>query len=629
MVERYRFMPFDSPDINLGDLLKDVGSGKIRLPDFQREWKWDSDRIAGLLASVSLGYPVGVVMLLETGGGNVQFAARAVSGVAEQQLAKEAEQLILDGQQRLTSLYQSLASGQVVHTQDSRNKKRIDRWYYLSIDACLDGDEDRGQAVVAIPEDRKLRDNFGRDVTLDLSSRALEHQAGYFPLSLVFDAGEVFEWANGYAIASPGGMERWKAFYDRVLKNFVGYTVPVIVLKRDTPRDAVCTVFEKVNTGGVVLDVFELLTATFAATHFDLRADWDVRYRRLAGHHRVLRGLQSTDFLQAVTLSATRRRHEAWEPETSEKAPAVSCRRAAILDLTVGEYQGWADAVEQGFDWAAKFLNRAHIFEARDVPYRTQLVPLAAIHVALGVKAETIGAVGKIRRWFWCGVLGEAYGGATETRFANDLVQVVEWVAGSSIEPATVTDSSFEPNRLLSLRTRGSAAYKGVYALLMAKGCPDWLYDEEINLASHHRLAVDIHHVFPKAWCHLNGIDDIRRESIVNKTAISAATNRTIGGRAPSKYLPLLAGRAEVAQDVVERRIAVHQIDPSRLAADDFDGYFEARRLALLDVIAAATGKQAIGVAAPASEIAAAYEIDDEDDDDVSDDDIDSAASVA
>lgn len=69
-------MPFDSPDLNLGDeLLKDVGSGKIRLPDFQRDWKWDVDRIASLLASVSMGYPVGVIMLLESGGADVQFGS--------------------------------------------------------------------------------------------------------------------------------------------------------------------------------------------------------------------------------------------------------------------------------------------------------------------------------------------------------------------------------------------------------------------------------------------------------------------------------------------------------------------------------------------------------------------------
>lgn len=134
-----RAVPFDSPDLNLGDLLRDVGSGKIRLPDFQRDWKWDTDRIAGLLASVSLGYPVGVVMLLEAGGSDAQFATRLVSGVDEAGETKVAEQLILDGQQRLTSMYQSLASGRVVQTQDSR-KKKLERWYYLDMAACLSDD---------------------------------------------------------------------------------------------------------------------------------------------------------------------------------------------------------------------------------------------------------------------------------------------------------------------------------------------------------------------------------------------------------------------------------------------------------------------------------------------------------
>jgi len=74
-------MPFDSPDVNLGDLLKDVSSGKTQLPDFQREWKWDTDQIRSLLASISLGYPVGVVMTIEVGGDSVQFLPRPISGV--------------------------------------------------------------------------------------------------------------------------------------------------------------------------------------------------------------------------------------------------------------------------------------------------------------------------------------------------------------------------------------------------------------------------------------------------------------------------------------------------------------------------------------------------------------------
>lgn len=132
-------------------------------------------------------------------------------------------------------------------------------------------------------------------------------------------------------------------------------------------------------------------------THRDFRQDSDMRRERL-DEFKVLRGLQSTDFLQAVTLLATRERNQEWQSGETDKPPAVSCRRSAILDLKLEEYQRWADEVERCFDWAAKFLNRERIFESRDVPYRTQLVPLAALHVALGSQAETIGAVQELRK---------------------------------------------------------------------------------------------------------------------------------------------------------------------------------------------------------------------------------------
>lgn len=415
-------------------------------------------------------------------------------------------------------------------------------------------------------------------------------------------------------------LARWSAFKDQVLANFTGYTVPVIVLRKETPREAVCTVFEKVNTGGVVLDVFELLTATFAASDFDLRKDWEQRRNRL-DQHKVLRGMQSTDFLQAVTLLATRQRRLTWQAGDSEKPPAVSCKRRDILRLTREEYERWAPEVENGFLWAASFLTGEMIFEARDVPYRTQLVPLAAIHVALGSNAEAIGKVDKIRRWYWCGVLGELYGGAIETRFANDLRQVTDWCSGGQAEPITVYESSFDPGRLLTLRTRNSAAYKGVYALLMRGGSKDWLYDQDITIASHHSLAVDIHHVFPKKWCLDNKADDLKRESIVNKTAISAATNRKIGGQAPSKYLPKLEKEAETTTTELRSRIAQHHIDFDALGADDFEAYFQHRRQALLSLIEKAMGKRT-SEAVPS--VPEDYDLEDEE---PSDDDIDEAVA--
>ena len=614
-------MPFDSPDLNLGnELLHDVGLGKIRLPDFQRDWKWDVDRISSLLASVSLGYPVGVVMLLETGGVDVQFATRLVSGVETAGATKVAERLILDGQQRLTSLFQSLAAGRPVQTQDTR-KKRLERWFYVDMEIALDPEGDREVAIMAVPADRVERDNFGKDIVLDLSSTEKECEAEKFPLAKVFDVPATNSWMMTYVGSDPARIARWNEFYEQVLKNFISYTVPVIVLRKETPREAVCTVFEKVNTGGVVLDVFELLTATFAASEFDLRKDWEARRKRLE-EHKVLRGMQSTDFLQAITLLATRQRRLAWVEGDSDKAPAVSCKRRDILKLTREEYERWAPEVEKGFFWAATFLTGEMIFEARDVPYRTQIVPLAAMHVALGTGAEAIGKVEKIRRWYWNGVLGELYGGAIETRFANDLQQVTEWCSGGDTEPITVYESSFDPGRLLTLRTRNSAAYKGVYALLMRGGSQDWVYDQDITMASHHSLAVDIHHVFPKKWCRDHKIDDLRRESIVNKTAIAASTNQFIKAKAPSKYVPQLITKAETTEDELRQRLDQHHVDFDALASDDFDTYFDLRRQRLLDLIGEAMGKTIAEPAVPS--LPEDYDLDDEE---PSDDDVDEAAA--
>ncbi|MBZ0270327.1 DUF262 domain-containing protein, partial [bacterium] len=120
---------FDSTKTALQDLLREVDSGKMQLPDFQRGWVWDDDRIRGLLASISVSFPIGAVMLLETGGEGVRFQPRPVEGSAEALRDVDPATLILDGQQRLTSLYQALMSRLPVATKDMKGKP-IHRHYY-------------------------------------------------------------------------------------------------------------------------------------------------------------------------------------------------------------------------------------------------------------------------------------------------------------------------------------------------------------------------------------------------------------------------------------------------------------------------------------------------------------------
>src|SRR5262249_22001541 len=123
----------------------------------------------------------------------------------------------------------------------------------------------------AVDETRKLRTNFGRDVTLDLTSQQREFEAFCFPCSQILNSDQ---WEYGLQEYDATKFPRYMLFRQRVLDAFRQYLVPVIELKKQTSKEAVCLVFEKVNTGGVPLSVFELVTATYAADGYNLRDDW-------------------------------------------------------------------------------------------------------------------------------------------------------------------------------------------------------------------------------------------------------------------------------------------------------------------------------------------------------------------
>lgn len=583
---------FVSDKTSLSGLLQEIAVGKTQLPDFQRGWVWDDPHIRDLLASVSQSYPIGAVMMLETGGSEIRFKPRPIEGVL---LANSVnpDQLILDGQQRLTSLYQALMSDRPASTRDSRGKP-IHRWYYLDIKAALDPSRDREEAVRSIPEDRLVR-NFRGGVEEDYSTIEKECAAELLPLSIILDTPRLTAWQMTYLQANQSQFQerlsRWNDLVQNVILRFQQYQIPIIVLKKEIPKEAVCQVFEKVNTGGVALTVFELLTATYAADNFNLRDDWASREKKLR-NNRVLNSLESTDFLQAITLltSYQRRRQVIAAGMQEDITPAVTCKRKDVLRLTLGNYRDWADAVSMGFERAGKFLFSQKFFSARDLPYRTQLVPLAAIFTFLQDKGDLDGIQRKLAQWYWCGVFGELYGSSVESRFARDLVEVLEWLEGGS-EPSTVHDANFVPARLYTLRNRNSAAYKGLHAHLMAEGGLDFISGVSIDAQAYFDESVDIHHIFPQAWCKENGIDAGRCDCIVNKTPLSARTNRIIGGNSPGRYLENVQKKADIAPSRMDEILASHLIDPVNLRRDDFNAFFRERENALLARIEKAMGK--------------------------------------
>lgn len=595
---------FDITKEDLKDLLREIDAGRLQLPEFQRSYVWNDDDVRSLLASVAKGFPVGALLTLQTGG-EIRFKPRLLEGVPEKKV--DPSELLLDGQQRMTSLYQTTFLNKPVRTRTVKNVE-VERFYYMDIKKALLPGADIEEAVVGVAADRTIRERFGREIVLDLRSRDLEFEQDMFPLNLVFDAKEWFYgWRDHWKVKGRDVSNLERDFDRAIVDRIQRYKVPIIRLDRQNSREAICLVFEKVNVGGKKLDAFELVTAIYAADEFDLRKDWEGdpvaksagrRHEIIGSPNRrdVLMQVASTEFLQCCTLLHTRQRRMDREKAgaTGKDLPAVSCKRDALLALPLDAYRTYADAVQEGFVAAGGFLNEMKIVWHKDIPYPPQIVALAATSAILGPEAETAAAKEKIAAWFWSVTFGELYGSSTESRLARDVPELVNWIRAVGGPPRSMDEALFQRDRLRSLRSRLSAAYKGLHALLMKHGCCDFISGKPTDIMTFFNHKIDIHHVFPQDWCKKNGIGPAVFNSIVNKTPLSKKSNIMIGGDAPSVYLKRIEEKQGLSADKLDAILRTHLIEPKHLRADDFAGFFAARMEVLAGIVGDAMGKPVV-----------------------------------
>ena len=575
-------------DRPLTDLMKAVDIGAAQLPDFQRGWVWDDGRIKALILSVIHSFPVGAAMFLEYGNESIHFKHKPIEGSGADQNV-EPDELILDGQQRLTSLYNALYSKKPVHTKTDKGKE-IDRYYYLDIVKAVDPSADDEDVVISIPATKQITSDFGRKIEKDLSTRQDEFKLKMFPLNIILDSSEEQGWQNEYYAYynyDPAVIQQFTELFSKIIMPTQKYSMPVISLDKDTPKEAVCQVFENVNTGGVSLTVFELVTAIFAMDDFRLRNDWEERKERYFSSD-LLNIVTATDFLTALTLLSS-----------LKAGTTVSCKKKDVLALQLDAYKMYADDLCKGFSIADRLLQEERVFSSRDLPYSTQLIPLATICTVLmeDNRIYTTTVKKMVKQWYWCGVFGELYGSANETRYANDVTQVLKWIKEDGDLPKTVTDFFFNPTRLLSLQSRQSAAYKGIMALILKNHARDFISGAEMDFSTYSNEKIDIHHIFPKDYCLGQRYDRAKWNSIVNKTPISASSNREIGGAAPSVYLGKIEKKGSVLPSDLDDYVQTHWIDHTALRNNEFQDFIIDRARKLLCAIEAATGRTISGKA--------------------------------
>lgn len=570
---------FKSDNELLSSLLDKVENHDIQLPDFQRGWVWEDNRIKALLASLTLKYPVGAIMLLESGG-DFHFKCKNIEGSGDEY--KNPESMILDGQQRMTSTFQAMRSKNAVSTW-SDQKKAIKRFYYLDIEKALNTTTDRIDAIISVDENKQIRGNIGRDVLLDLSTEELEFKNKMIPFNKMTQANEINEWRNKYQDYynfEPNIIKEYQQIDTNIIQPILNYRIPIIKVLKEAPKEAVCQVFENVNQGGVSLTVFELLTATFAADNFDLKEHWN-KVKEIFEQYETLKKFDNTSFLIAMTLLIAMRKNS-----------TVSCKRKDVLNLDYKDYEKNEEDLVNGFKKAYKLLVEMNIYSVYDIPYSTQLIPLAVICTLLDKEFENSSIKEKIKQWFWCGVFGELYGGANETRYALDVKQVYDWIKGKEELPKTINDCNFNTMRLLGLQTKNSAAYKGIMALILNNRSCDWINGMEMGVQTYLDERSDIHHIFPQDYCIKMNYDKKKWNSIINKTPLFFSTNRYIGGTSPSDYMNKIIRNKNISKEQLKSHISSHMINADLLENNKFEEFIIDRAIKILDGIERCTGKK-------------------------------------
>ncbi|MBR4382595.1 MAG: DUF262 domain-containing protein [Selenomonadaceae bacterium] len=579
---------------NLVKLLEKIECRELQLPDFQRDWVWDDLKIKSLLESVICGFPINSILLLACDSASIKFSCRPVSGIDdESELVPQ--QLILDGQQRLTSLFGALFSDKPVKCGDKEFFYYVDMKKAVTAVQTSETDDD---LIVSVNEKRKLKS--GGKIKLDLSTPEKEFAADMFPMNKLFKGTR--QWLRAY--------ERFHAneesgtftdiFDEHVINKISAYEIVSVELEKNTPLESVCKIFEKVNIGGVKLDVFDLLTAIFAAHKTDdgksigLRKDLDNIRKDFADNSlKILSAIERTDFITALTLLVS------YEKFCADKKISVSCKGEDVLKLDCGDYLTHKDPIAEGFVESAKFLKEEGITTRKYLPYKPQLIPMAAIFAKLNsLNKNDAASRKKIRQWYWCSVFSEAYRDGQGGRFAKDIVQVMDWIVRDK-KPEIIDNIQIGAWDLMKAKSIQSAIYKGILSIIFKNGAKDFLAGRNMGTCADYAESIEIHHIFPKKYCAAKKIPRERYDNVANRTPIMKRTNRIIGDNAPSIYLEKIKTETGLTNADINEFLKLHFADPELGRADNFDAFIVDRAKKILDAVEELTGRKVVGRDSP------------------------------
>jgi hypothetical protein len=508
----------------------DIDTGRIKIPMFQREFVWDKEQTAKLLDSIIKGFPIGTFIFWKT-----REELRSVRNIGNINLPNtpkgDSASYILDGQQRITSLY-AVKKG-IILTKDG---KEID-YKEISIDLSVDPDNDDRVVLVEPPENRP-----------------------YIPVHVLLN-GNVSEFARDYF-----------DYLDKVdiyRKRLTGYDFSTIVIP-DYPIDIACEVFTRINTGGTELTLFEIMVAKT----YDIEKEFDLseEYELLLNSNGREKDLEDAHFdtisgptvLQCVSTYLGK-----------------NAKRRDILKIKKNKFiEAWPVVKDGIFTAVDYFRTHFRIPVSNLLPYDAMLVPFTYFFINRKGRQPTAKQEKLLTQYFWWAALSNRFSSGVEGKLAQDIVRMDHILAGKKPDYRGEEVQLKLDDIAWHWFSPGDAFCKAILCLFAYHQPRSFNNDHLIKMDNtwlKTANSVNYHHFFPKSYLEKRGYDSWDANTIMNITLVDDYLNkREIGAKAPSIYMRTFAKENKKLSDTMKTHLINNTADFG-VYKNDYQKFIEAR----------------------------------------------------
>lgn len=596
---------------NLLEILKQAEDGKLVLPQFQRDFVWSRQDIKDLLVSLLNGYFVGTFLFLRTESTNPPFKWRPIQGVSlpvdrDGNYIAEPEAMILDGQQRITSLhYVFYAPPKEVVTPKYTSKRYL---FFLRLEELERGNVE--DAVFSVVEDdaRKYLDKnhqFEHKIVpfTELSNK--EKWKDWLEGFVEYHVDKYIEENIGEEVSYKQGRELTQEYkrqlkaksdlWEKYINNLLEFKVPVLYLPKIEPDNKqklseVCTIFEKMNSTGVKLSVFDLLTARLYKDDIDLHKIWQDTVDSFENIRKLSE--DNPDLFKVLLLRALGLMRVLRDKDKDKGEKEISdVKNRSLINLSpIGFENDWWTMAEY-FDKAIERVMSTNqdgfgAFLPKWVPYKPMLPVLATLlYYVEGTRElspiEKSRAYTLIKQWYWSSVFTERYSSAVDSKSLSDTLELIKAFKKPEDTPSMIDEARARVTslNLYTVSRSGSAIYRGIMNLIALNQARDFLKGDAIEF---HNL--EDHHIFPQAFLRRQGFGDkdkYKINTILNRTLISDETNRKISATSPKEYLKWIPGD-------LEKVLKPHFIDSECIDAmreNNYEKFLERRRELIINKV--------------------------------------------